>query len=426
MRAATQFVGHSRCWGILAAVGLVAWIVVDLTGRAFLGSVPWPQSVVDYRIIYEASRHVHQTHEFPAHSPYPYPPPAIVFHAASAVFPFPVSAAIWLTLTGCAAVAIYATLAMMLDLHRRAGGLWVLPVAHLGVAYYFQWDLRSINCNVLVLAVVVFGCAALRAERPVVAGLCWALAIALKLIPVLLVPYLAWTGRWRALTSAIGFSALFWLILPLIAFGIEGLVPVYQGWYAELTRATDAATKETHPILISLPKAAHAAFPDNPTAARTLVGSVVAAWVLLGLGGAGASWRFRTGASEALLVHTALLVIGPAAVNPYLEPYHLVALALPSVLLAATAIDSRKPMRVRAVAAAGFLSAVVIVKLSSPWPLRGGVVNLQALILCYTALFVVWAGSDTSTHGPRDAPGSLFSRLTRRLGLLRFTIGLRG
>ncbi len=426
MRRIAPIAGPSRRWGILAVVGLVAWMGVDLTGRAFFGSVPWPHSVVDYRIIYEASRHVHQTHEFPAHSPYPYPPPAIVWHVASAAFPFPVSAAIWLALTGCAAVAIYAVLAILLQLHRRPGGLWVLPVAHLGVAYYFQWDLRSINCNLLVLAAVVLGCAALRAQRPVAAGLCWALAIAWKLIPVLLVHYLAWTGRWRALTSALGFSVLFWLILPLIAFGSDGLVPVYQGWYTELARATAAATKETHPILISLPKAAQAVFPEEPLAASALVGGVVAAWVLVGLAGAWTSWQWKTSRGEAILVHTALLVIGPAAVNPYLEPYHLVALALPCVFLAATATNSRKPIQVRAVAAAGFLSALVIVKLSSPWPLRGLVVNLQALILCYTALYVVWADAQPSAHGPRDAQGSLFGGRPRRLGLPRLTIGPRG
>lgn len=423
MRRVALIAGHSRRWGILAAVGLVAWIGVDLTGRAFFGTVPWPHSVVDYRIIYEASRHVYQTHAFPPHSPYPYPPPAIVWHVASAAFPFPVSAAIWLALTGCAAVAIYAVLAVLLELHRRPGGLWVLPVAHLGVAYYFQWDLRSINCNLLVLAAVVLGCAALRAQRPVVAGLCWALAIAWKLIPVLLVPYLAWTGRWRALTSALGFSVLFWLILPLIAFGSDGWVPVYQGWYAELARATAAATKDTHPILISLPKAAHALFPEEPSAAQALVGGVVAAWVLVGVAGAWTSWQWKTSRGEAILVHTALLVIGPAAVNPYLEPYHMVALALPSVLVAAAAIDSRKPIRVRMVAAMGFLSALVIVKLSSPWPLRGLVVNLQALILCYTALSVVWADAEPRTHRPRDAQGGLSRGWAQRLGLSRFTVG---
>ncbi|MCS6866372.1 MAG: glycosyltransferase family 87 protein [Gemmataceae bacterium] len=409
----TQRGGDLRAWSLLAAVGLGVWIVVDLTGRAFFGAVPWPQSVVDYRIIYEASRHVYQTHAFPVHSPYPYPPPAIALHAASAIFPFSVAAALWLILTGCAAVAVYAIVAAMLDLHRRPGGLWVLPLAHLGVAYYFQWDFRSINCNVLVLAAIVLGVVALRAERGGIAGFWLALAVALKLIPVLLLPYLAWTHRWRALRAALVFSAFFWVVLPLIAFGPEGFVPVYAGWYDELTRATNAATKDTHPILISLTKAAQAAFPEN--AAATVVGSMIAAWVVLGLVGAWTSWRLRTANSETLLTHTSLVVIGPAAVNPYLEPYHLVALVLPSLLLVAAATDSRRPVHVRAVAAVGFVAALVIVKLSSPWPLRGLVVNLQALVLCATALIVARRPSSATADRRAEPRWPFVHRLPRWL-----------
>jgi hypothetical protein len=82
-------------------------------------------------------------------------------------------------------------------------------------------------------------------------------------------------------------------------------------------------------------------------------------------------------------------VLGPVAVNPYLEPYHLVPLVVPAVVLVATAAHHSR--RVRVVATIGFVLALAIVKVSCPWPMRGLLVNVQALILCGTAVWIAWA-----------------------------------
>ncbi|MBY0457721.1 MAG: DUF2029 domain-containing protein [Gemmataceae bacterium] len=219
-----------RRWDVVAAVGLVGWLLFDLTARTLFGSTPWPQSAVDYRILYDASRQVVETRRYPAG--YPYPPPVAVLHAASAQFPFAGSAALWLALTGAAAVGGYLALARALGLTRGPGLLILLPLAHAVVAYYFQWDMRSLNCNLIVLATVVFGCSALARQREGAAGFWFALAVALKVFPVLVLPYLAWTRRWRACAWAIGASALLWVGLPLAAFG-AGSGDVYVGWAGE-------------------------------------------------------------------------------------------------------------------------------------------------------------------------------------------------
>jgi hypothetical protein len=393
MRVAGTF---ARRWDAVAVVGLVGWLAFDLTARTLFGSTPWPQSAVDYRILYDDGRHVVQTHEYPAG--YPYPPPAVAIHAASAAFPFATSAAIWLALTGLAALASYAALAGTLGLHRRPGALLLLPLAHLVVAYYFQWDMRSINCNLIVLAAVLFGCSALAKGADVRAGFWFALAVALKVLPVLLVPYLAWTRRWRAFASALAFSLVLWAGVPLAAFGTEGFAKVYAGWGGELTRATDPAAKLAHPILISLDKAALYATDQNPLAAKFVMAGVCVLWVGVGLAGAVASRLAAPRDGLAVLAHASLLVLGPAAVNPYLEPYHLVPLAVPSVLLLAVAADSHRPGWARLLAAVGFVAGLLILKFSSPWPLRGLLVNAQALALCGTAVAVAWSKCETPTE----------------------------
>ncbi len=398
-----------RGWGdrvrrrldVLAVVGLIGWLAFDLTARTVFGSVPWPDSVVDYRILYEAGREVAHTRTYPAG--YPYPPPAVVLHAATTALPFKIAAPLWLALTGLAAVAAYLTLARTLDLPARPGALVVLPLAHVVVAYYFQWDMRSINCNLIVLAAVLFGCAALAAKRDAAAGFWFALAIALKLLPVLLLPYLAWTRRWRAFAWGAGASLVFWIGVPLAAFGESGVHSVYAGWADELTRATDPTAKHTHPILISLDKAAlH--LTHDATAAQALVLGVCGLWVVVGLAGAAAARVRREHDGFAILAHTSLLILGPVAVNPYLEPYHLVPLVVPAVLLIAAATDARQARHVRLVAAVGFVLGMAILKASSPWAVRGLLVNAQALVLCGSAVWVAWARTPTCGKGSGPLP----------------------
>src|SRR5262245_42576694 len=126
MRGLGERVG--RRLDVLAVVGLVCWLAFDLTARTVFGSVPWPNSVVDYRILYEAGRAVVHTHQYPAG--YPYPPPAVALHALTTVLPFELAAPLWLALTGLAALAGYLTLARVLGLRSRPGALLALPLAH--------------------------------------------------------------------------------------------------------------------------------------------------------------------------------------------------------------------------------------------------------------------------------------------------------
>ena len=405
-------------WDVIAVVALVGWLGVDLVGRTVFGATPWPESVVDYRILYDASRHVVATLEYPAG--YPYPPPAVAFHAASAVFPFGVSAALWLALTGLAAGACYLTLARVLGLIARPGALVLLPLAHVVAVYYFQWDMRSVNSNLIVLAAVLFGCAALARERDAAAGFWFALAVALKVFPVLVLPYLGWTRRWKAFAWAGAFSLLLWLVVPAGLFGFDGVGGVYRGWANELTRATDAATNVRHPILISLDKAALFVASGDAVVAKGIARGVAALWVLVGLAGAAACWGNRPRDGASILVHASLLILGPVAVNPYLEAYHLVPVVVPAVVLLAVASEPGQRVRVRAVGAVGFVVGLAVVKVPNPWPLRGLLVNAQALVLCGTAVWVAWARLRVakplaaSPAEPRGRLAGLMSRFAPR------------
>lgn len=394
----------ARRWDAVAVVGLLVWLAFDLTARTVFGSVPWPQSAVDYRIIYDASRHVVGTHTYPTDNPYPYPPPAVAVHAAGTVFPFKVAVAVWLALTGLAAGASYFALARTLGLPARPGLLVLLPLAHLVGAYYFQWDMRSVNCNLIVLAAVLFGCSALVRGRDRGAGFWFALAVALKLLPVLVLPYLAWTRHWRAFAWSLVFSLLFWLVVPVVAFGATGTGDVYRGWAAELTRATDTQTKTHHPILISLDKATLHAFAGDADRAKALSVAVCGLWVVIGLAGAASCWGSRERDGASVLTHATLLILGPVAVNPYLEVYHLVPLVVPALVLLVVATTSTGAAGARVLALVAFAVGVVILKTSGPWPLRGLLVNAQALVLCAAAVALTWRRARATEPAGTERP----------------------
>ena len=157
-----------------------------------------------------------RTNAYPAD--YPYPPPAVVFHWATAQLPFSASAALWAGTCGVAAVGCWLGLARLLRLDWDRGGYALLPVAHLACSYFFQWDLRAGNCNLIFLASLLLGAYFLHRDRPAAAGFFLAAAFSLKLFCVLVIPYLLWKRHGRAFAWTVAFVAAFWLLLPALVF----------------------------------------------------------------------------------------------------------------------------------------------------------------------------------------------------------------
>src|SRR5262245_2135848 len=102
---ADQRVGRLASLAALAV--LVAWVGIDLVGGTLFGGTPLADAPVDSRLLHGHSRHVVRTHAYPAD--YPYPPPAVVFHHATALLPLPAAAALWAGLCGAAAVGSWLT-----------------------------------------------------------------------------------------------------------------------------------------------------------------------------------------------------------------------------------------------------------------------------------------------------------------------------
>jgi len=378
---------------IAAVVGLALWLTIDHFSKPLFGQAGWPASAVDYIIIYHDSHLIVSTHSYPQY--FPYPPPAVVLLAATALFSLKVSAAIWLAVVGGAVAVSYWCLARILELRFGSGLMPVLLLAQLAGAYAIQWDMRSLNTNLVVLAAVLLGILSLVRGREIAAG-CWvAFAVALKIIPVLLIVYFVWTRRYKAFASAILATIVLWVIAPFAVFG-TGVVDVYRSWFGEVMRAA-APDIGGHAILISFWKAVGFTGRTDANAATAIVVVVLACWIVLGaLAAIGALKAGPDRSRQALLADVAILVLGPAALSTYLEPYHVVALIVPAAVVARNLLDRSIDIARRFGAVLALLVATVSLPFSS-FEMRGLTVNGAVLVLCWAAYLLA----------PRSVPRDL-------------------
>jgi hypothetical protein len=380
---------------VAALVCLVGWVGYDALGTNVFGSRPWPDTMVDYHILHEQSSYLvtHKTY-MPGGAEYAYPPSAAILHYAVAGFPIAVAAAMWLTLTIVSALAIWWLLARMLELEQSPiGGVLVL-LAYGSSCYFFQWDLRSQNCNLIFLASLVCGLFCLHRQLPAAAGFWIALSFSLKLFSLLVIPYLLWSGRRRAFAWTAGFLVAFWLLLPATVLGVEGCRGAYAEWFGRMQHMVDYPAALTHPILISVRRSAAWLADGDPRIAWLVVNCVRGVWAAVCVAAAAASLarREQPGDATGLLSDVSVLALAPVAISPYLEPYHAVAFAIPSILLVRAMADSGLRIALRCFALLTFVAAAVVLWIPLDWELRGLLVNAQLLCGVVGAGVVSWFG----------------------------------
>jgi hypothetical protein len=83
----------------------------------------------------------------------------------------------------------------------------------------------------MLLAMMLYGFWLLRSERPWLAGAMFALATAIKVFPVAVLPYLVWRRRWRAVAGMIVFLGVFLFVLPAPFRGFQHNATELKTWY---------------------------------------------------------------------------------------------------------------------------------------------------------------------------------------------------
>ncbi len=153
---------------------------------------------------------------------WPMPPVTILLLSPFSLLSFPSAQFVWVLMKLLlVAVILYCGLGMI----RRAGGrITALPLLLAILAWMWPviGDMQEGQMNLLMLAPMMLGLWLVQREDPLgdaLGGLSLALAVCIKVTPIIFLIYLLWRRRWRA-GAAMAVGIVLWLYLPLtIAVG---------------------------------------------------------------------------------------------------------------------------------------------------------------------------------------------------------------
>jgi len=146
--------------------------------------------------------------------------------------------ALWLLLNGAVVVAILHLTMRLVYGHRlalddRRAGVWIASTAVLGplvlAARFVLGNLDRLQINMIILWGCLLGGWLLVRGRPIRGGAVIGLMAAIKVLPVFLLPYLAWKRWWRALAAAVVTGAAC-SALPVLVFGPERFAGYVRRW----------------------------------------------------------------------------------------------------------------------------------------------------------------------------------------------------
>jgi len=113
----------------------------------------------------------------------------------------------------------------------RIPGPWLFALPAF-VTITFVFDMFDLGQpNLMLLAMMLYGFWLVQHARPWMAGSMFALATAIKVFPVAVLPYLVWRRQWKAVASTLVFLGLFLFVLPGPIRGFEHNAAELKTWY---------------------------------------------------------------------------------------------------------------------------------------------------------------------------------------------------
>ncbi len=138
---------------------------------------------------------------------------------------------ICLSLLNVAAWWVSAQLSHAMTGSGRVPGQWLYFVSGF-VTISFVFDMFDLGQpNLVLLAMMLYGFWLLQHQRPWFAGGMFALATAIKVFPLAVLPYLAWRRQWTALASTAIFLVVFLFVVPTPVRGFQHNITELKTWY---------------------------------------------------------------------------------------------------------------------------------------------------------------------------------------------------
>jgi glycosyl transferase family 87 len=159
-----------------------------------------------------------------------YPPlPAVLLAIPSWFGKLPLY--IGLSLLNAAAWWITGQLSHAMTGSGRVPSQWLYFLSGL-VTIGFVFDMFDLGQpNLVLLAMMLYGFWLLQHDRPWFAGSMFALATAIKVFPLAVLPYLIWRRYWAAAASTVVFLAIFLFVLPAPVRGFQHNIAELKTWY---------------------------------------------------------------------------------------------------------------------------------------------------------------------------------------------------
>ena len=179
---------------------------------------------------------------------YRYPPFFLVALTPLWLVSYPLAAYVWyllsaLEIAGCVLIVIRTFPAL-----RKSPRMWILIT--LATVAYFVMVLHYGNAHLLAIFLLFASLYLFLRGRDVIGGLLMALAITIKVTPVMLLPYLALKRRWKMLGAVCLFLVLI-NFLPAAYFGLRTNTELLSNWYRHVVASQDFH-EDNGPINLSL------------------------------------------------------------------------------------------------------------------------------------------------------------------------------
>ena len=113
----------------------------------------------------------------------------------------------------------------------RTPGMWLFALPGF-VTITWVFDMFDLGQpNLVLLALMLYGFWSMQPLRPWMAGSMFALATAIKVFPVAVLPYLVWRRQWAALASMLVFLGVFLFVVPAPVRGFQNNIAELKTWY---------------------------------------------------------------------------------------------------------------------------------------------------------------------------------------------------
>ncbi|PYT05103.1 MAG: hypothetical protein DMF60_13040 [Acidobacteria bacterium] len=179
---------------------------------------------------------------------YRYPPFFLVALAPLWLLPYSLAAYVWYLLSVFEIIGCVVIVARVFPSFRRSWRLWVLVA--LGVIQYFVMALHYGNAHLPATFLLFASLYCALQQKDLAAGALMALAITIKLTPVLLLPYFVLKRQWTLLASVCVFLVAF-NVAPSIYFGFRGNSELLRSWYGHVV-ASQEFHEDNGPINLAL------------------------------------------------------------------------------------------------------------------------------------------------------------------------------